>query len=74
MCDVGVGTQLSVGVGAGEQFGEHVGVDARGGAVGQHPVFVAITLEDGLDDEFPRVAGHRPLERPKRGRDHRPIS
>ena len=42
-----------------------------GAALGQDAVFVAVTLEDGLDDQLPGVARHRLLERGQRGGDHR---
>ncbi len=69
--DVDLGAQLAVGLGAGEELGEHVRVDVGGSALGEDAVFVPVALEDGLDDEVARIAGHRPLERRQRGRDDR---
>ncbi len=58
--------ELAVGLGLGEQFAEHVGVDVVGTVTGQDAVLLAVALEDRLDDQFARVAGHRPLEAAQR--------
>ena len=54
----------------GEQVAEHVGVDVVALGAGQYPVFVPVALEDRLDDQIARVAGHRPFEAAQRLGDH----
>src|SRR6476661_6995360 len=67
---VDVGRQLAIGLSLGEQVAEHVGVDVAALDAGQNPVFVAVALEDRLDDQIARVAGHRPFQAAQRRVDH----
>src|ERR1700712_661836 len=69
--DVDLGSELAVGLGAGEELGEHVRVDVGRSALREDGVLVPIPLQDGFDDEFARVAGHRLLERRQRSEDYR---
>lgn len=59
MGDVDLRGDFPVGLSGGEQFAEHVGAK-RGLVVGEDPLLMAITLENGLDDQ---VTGLRAIER-----------
>ena len=67
---VDVGRQLAIGLSLREQVAEHVGVDVGALGAGQYPMFVPVALEDRLDDQIARVAGHRPFEAAQRLDDH----
>ena len=58
--------ELAVGLRLGEQLAEHVGVDIVGTVTGQDASLLAVALQDRLDDQVARVAGHRALEAAQR--------
>ena len=63
--------EFPVGVRAGEELGEHVGLGVCGCSLGQDAVLVAIPLEDGLDDQIAGVARHGSFERGEGCAEHR---
>ena len=58
--------ELAVGLRPGEQLAEHVGVDIVGPVTGEDALLLAVALQDRLDDQVARVAGHRALEAAQR--------
>ena len=64
-----VSTELAVDPGSCEELVEHVGVHVGGSALREDAVLMPVALENRLDDQFPRVARHRLLERRERRGD-----
>ncbi len=66
MRHVNVAGELAVDLCPGEQLAEHVGVDIVGAITGEDAALLAVALQDRLDDQVARVAGHRALEAAQR--------